>query len=117
MLDCISDISDHFDVPLYLTCCGNKSFHEIKDLIVKLHGHRLPLPGERNTVLIVPLDPAYPALAGRGTSRPRENCLLQQAHSLNSILFAVGEDIISYVLFGLIDSEVAFAEDICVEVE
>jgi hypothetical protein len=28
---------------------------------------------EGNDVLIVPLDPAYPALAGRGTCRPRNS--------------------------------------------
>ena len=38
-------------------------------------------------------------------------------YSFHPILVTIGEDIISYILFGLIDSEVAFAEDICVEVE
>jgi len=48
-----------------------------------LFNHKLPqnvkLPPEAgasrkgNDVLIVPLDPAYPALVGRGTCRPRNS--------------------------------------------
>ena len=47
---------------------------------MKLPAHRAGLPGHAsgeqnvskgNTGLIVPLDPAYPALAGRGTFRSR----------------------------------------------
>lgn len=36
---------------------------------------------------------------------------------LNAVLAAVGEDIVFYILLCLINSEVAFAEDICIEVE
>jgi hypothetical protein len=36
---------------------------------VKLPAHRTVLPGKVILLYIVPLDPAYPALAGRGTSR------------------------------------------------
>jgi len=34
MLDCISDVSDHFDVPFYLFGRRNKSLHKIVNLII-----------------------------------------------------------------------------------
>jgi len=36
---------------------------------VKLPAHRAGLPGKEISFYIVPLDPAYPVLAGRGTFR------------------------------------------------
>jgi hypothetical protein len=38
--------------------------------MVKLPTHRVELPGDVISFYIVPLDPAYAALAGRGTFRP-----------------------------------------------
>jgi hypothetical protein len=39
------------------------------------------------------------------------------APSFHTVLVAVGEDIIFYIFLGLVDSEVAFAENISFEVE
>ena len=55
------------------------------------------------------------------TSRVKRQALYS-SHSIDidsfhSILVAVGEDIISHISLGLVDSEVSFAEDICFEVE
>ena len=39
------------------------------------------------------------------------------AFLLNSVLAAVGEDIVLYIFLGPVNSEVTFAKNICVEVE
>ena len=43
--------------------------------------------------------------------------LIFHNYSFHPILAAVGEDIISYLFLCVVNSEVALAEDICIEVE
>ena len=47
---------------------------------MKLPAHRAGLPGKVISFYIVPLDPAYPALAGRGTFRSNKLKILIHAH-------------------------------------
>ena len=47
---------------------------------MKLPAHRAGLPGKVISFYIVPLDPAYPALAGRGTFRSNKLQILIHAH-------------------------------------
>ncbi len=55
------------------------------------------------------------------TSRVKRQALYStlsfRTYSLNSVLAAIGEDIISHISLGLVNPEVAFAEDISLEVE
>ena len=58
---------------------------------MKLLAHRAGLPGIELLFYIVPLDPAYPALAGRGTCRSKDNFhkqfLITQIHFFVNIFF------------------------------
>jgi hypothetical protein len=72
--------------------------HKIEE-IVKLPAHSAGLPGKVISFYIVPLDPAYPARAGRGTFRSSYQFCFFKAICLNFSLNLSPFGVIEFVGF------------------